>query len=194
MAKVKAPLFSFGASGQLAKSLVYGDWKGIDWVRQHVIPANPKTADQQQQRGYFKTAVDQWHTDGFTLDDVKAWNVLALTLKEALSGFNVFVRLKVSSLIAELTWRKFVDITIGTPTADTCDVTIAEATEHASTLYYGTSKTSMLESVEGAFETDTETYAMTGLTADTVYYFYIKTTEVGAAERTGIYKFKTAAA
>ncbi|GAI59148.1 unnamed protein product [marine sediment metagenome] len=117
MAKVKGPLFSLGASGKLADSLVYMNWKGIDDVRQYVIPANPKTADQQTQRGYFTTAVGQWHTDGFTIEDVKAWNLLALALKEALSGFNVYVRLKVNSLIAELTWTKFVDITIGTPTA-----------------------------------------------------------------------------
>ncbi|GAI60181.1 unnamed protein product, partial [marine sediment metagenome] len=103
MAKVKGPLFSLGASGQLAKTLVYMNWKGIDDVRSYVIPANPKTADQQTQRGYFTNAVDQWHTDGFTLDDVKAWNLLALALKEALSGFNVYVRLKVNALIAELT-------------------------------------------------------------------------------------------
>ncbi|GAI02841.1 unnamed protein product, partial [marine sediment metagenome] len=88
MAKVRAPLMSFDARGQLAKSLVYLGWKGLKTVRQYVIPANPKTDDQQQQRGYFTNAVDQWHTDGFTSDDVKAWNLLALALKKVLSGFN----------------------------------------------------------------------------------------------------------
>ncbi|MBA7587394.1 hypothetical protein ES708_29423 [subsurface metagenome] len=69
MAKVKGPLFSLGASGQLAKTLVYADWKGIDYVRQYVIPANPKTAEQQEQRGFFTAAIDAWHIDGYTEDD-----------------------------------------------------------------------------------------------------------------------------
>jgi len=52
MAKVKAPLMSFDARGQIAKSLVYLGWKGLKTVRQYVIPANPKSSDQQTQRGF----------------------------------------------------------------------------------------------------------------------------------------------
>jgi len=40
MAKVRGPLFSLGASGQLAKTLVYLSWKGLDTVREYVIPAS----------------------------------------------------------------------------------------------------------------------------------------------------------
>lgn len=46
MAKVTGPLQSFGASGQIAKSIVFGSWKGIAWVRRHVIPANPQSSGQ----------------------------------------------------------------------------------------------------------------------------------------------------
>src|SRR3989304_5419175 len=44
MAKLKAPLLSFGASGKLADTLVYFPWKGLAVVRSYVIPANPNTA------------------------------------------------------------------------------------------------------------------------------------------------------
>jgi len=50
MAKVKGPLFSLDARGQIAKTLVYMGWKGIADVRKYVIPANPNTAAQQTQR------------------------------------------------------------------------------------------------------------------------------------------------
>lgn len=91
MAKLVAPLFSFSARGQLAKTLVYSGWKGIDDVRSYVVPANPQSADQQQQRSYFTDGVDQWHDVGLTADDVTAWNRYSSTLPRPQSGFNAFV-------------------------------------------------------------------------------------------------------
>lgn len=190
MAKVKGPLFSLSASGQIAKTLVYGDWKGIDIVRKYVIPANPKSDDQQTQRGYFGAAVEDWHTDGFTALDVAAWNLYALAQKIAASGFNMLVKLKILAAVAEDTWTAFVDITIGTPGANDCDITI-DGDDHPSNLYWGTSKTAMFNEVAGAYTT-LMTYAITGLSVSTKYYFYIKATGASAAERTGIYSFKTA--
>lgn len=194
MAKVKGPLFSLGASGKLADSLVYMNWKGIDDVRQYVIPANPKTADQQTQRGYFTTAVGQWHTDGFTLDDVKAWNLLALALKEALSGFNIYVRLKVNSLIAELAWTKLTNCLISTITSTGATVDIDVASDQTGKLYIGTSKTSMLTEFTGTWSVDKYTFTIIDLNPATNYFFYVKNTIAGEAARTGIYTFKTAVA
>lgn len=91
MAKLIAPLFSFSARGQLAKTLVYSGWKGIDDVRSYVIPANPQSADQQTQRSYFTDGVDAWHDTGLVADDVTAWNRYASTLPRPQSGFNAFV-------------------------------------------------------------------------------------------------------
>ena len=194
MAKVKGPLFSLGASGQIAKTLVYGDWKGIDIVRQYVVPANPNTAGQQEQRGYFGEAVDEWHTDGFTALDVAAWNLYALAQKIAASGFNMCTKLKILAKVAALTWLKLVDITIAAPAATTCEVTIATEADQTLSLYYGTSKTSMFNEVIGAWVTDTTTFSIDELTPLTKYYFYVKTTDVDSAERTGIYTFTTPAA
>jgi len=53
MAKVTAPLLSFGASGQVAQTQVYSKWKGRPYVRRHVIPANPQTAEQSKTRNAF---------------------------------------------------------------------------------------------------------------------------------------------
>ena len=61
MAKVKAPLFGFGASGKLGNALVYFGWKGLNVVREYVIPANPRTTAQVTQRGYLTGAVAKVH-------------------------------------------------------------------------------------------------------------------------------------
>jgi len=53
VAKVTAPLLSFGASGQIAQTQVYSKWKGRPYVRRQVIPSNPQTAEQTLTRNAF---------------------------------------------------------------------------------------------------------------------------------------------
>jgi hypothetical protein len=92
MAKVIAPLFSFGARGKLGDALVYFPWKGIHAVRTYVIPANPNSAGQQTQRGYLGNAVTDWHDIGLIPLDVIAWDRHAATRPSSMSGFNSFVK------------------------------------------------------------------------------------------------------
>jgi hypothetical protein len=60
MAKVRAPLLSFGASGTIAKTQTYADWRGIPYARQRVEPANPNTEGQQLTRGVFAMLNGLW--------------------------------------------------------------------------------------------------------------------------------------
>src|SRR3546814_4148752 len=60
MAKTTAPLLSFGADGQIAKTMVYSKWKGIPYVRRHVVPANPQTVAQQLTRTTFSKLREMW--------------------------------------------------------------------------------------------------------------------------------------
>lgn len=53
MAKLTAPLLSMGARGQIGKSMVVANWRGIDYARQYVQPANPRTVAQQANRTRF---------------------------------------------------------------------------------------------------------------------------------------------
>lgn len=50
MAKVTSPLMSLDASGSIAGAITFSKWKGRNYVRQLVIPANPRTAGQQAAR------------------------------------------------------------------------------------------------------------------------------------------------
>jgi len=53
MPKTTAPLLSFDARGQIAKTQVYSSWRGRSYVRRHVIPSNPQTAAQTLTRNCF---------------------------------------------------------------------------------------------------------------------------------------------
>lgn len=57
MARTTAPLLSFGASGAIAKTQVYAQWKGRPYARRYVIPSNPNSVGQQETRSTFKTLV-----------------------------------------------------------------------------------------------------------------------------------------
>jgi hypothetical protein len=60
MAVCKGPLFSLGASGTIADTLVYYERMGVACCREHVQPSNPNSADQQHVRGIFTMAVQAW--------------------------------------------------------------------------------------------------------------------------------------
>ena len=60
MAVVSAPLLSFGASGQIAKSMVFASWKGRPYVRRHTVPANPRSTDQTTTRDTFSWVNNVW--------------------------------------------------------------------------------------------------------------------------------------
>jgi hypothetical protein len=60
MSKLIAPLLSFGAGGQLARTVVYSTWKGIPYGRRYVIPANPKTTRQMVTRNMFSKLNQMW--------------------------------------------------------------------------------------------------------------------------------------
>jgi len=64
MAKVTAPLLSFGASGTIAKVQTYASWRGVAYARRHVVPANPKTTAQTLTRDIFTGLTVRWKQGG----------------------------------------------------------------------------------------------------------------------------------
>lgn len=99
MAKLKAPLLSLGASGKLGGVLVFFNWKGIDVVREYVVPTNPNTALQQTQRGYITAAVAMVHTaqaraaNALDSADQVAYSNLANALGKVMTWFNMACKL-----------------------------------------------------------------------------------------------------
>lgn len=109
MAKVTAPLLSFGGSGQVGKSIVFGAWRGIKYARQHVTPANPRTTAQQATRTLFAELREMWK---LAPDIAKApWNLFAQG--RPFLGFNKFVGENLRVLLGEVLFTNF----IGSPGA-----------------------------------------------------------------------------
>lgn len=54
MAKLTGALFSLSASGTIADTITYGNWKGIQYARTRVIPANPQSTEQTKTREVFR--------------------------------------------------------------------------------------------------------------------------------------------
>jgi len=97
MAKVNGPLMSMDASGTLAGTIVYSKWKGRNYVRNRVIPKNPKSASQVGVRSMFRFLATQW--DGQTAPDKATWEERAK--QSIISPFNAFMAFNQSR------WRDF---------------------------------------------------------------------------------------
>jgi hypothetical protein len=94
MSKVTAPLLSFGASGQVAKTQIYSTWKGRPYVRRYAIPSNPNTAEQQATRTVFS-----WLNDAFKYfpgSAVAAWQAYANSLR--ITDRNAWIKANLSGL------------------------------------------------------------------------------------------------
>lgn len=197
MVKPKAPLFGFGASGKLGDALVYGSWKGIDVAREYVIPANPKSTAQTTQRGFFDTAVAEWHEfkqDGNALD-YEAWNRQAGVLG-GMSGFNAFVRNYVNQRVAGNTpigFFKQLQITSTTAAGFDINIAVDNGAAQVVTWRWGNSKTFFPYSTSAAMVAGLYNPAPTNTNypAGTVLYFYFEVPSApGGVDRSGLYSAK----
>lgn len=154
MAKLKAPLMSLGASGKLGNALVFFGWKGLDVVREYVIPANPKTTAQNTQRGYFTDAVAAVHTaEGVAVNPLDEYDKSAYALKGATyptprTWFNTVIKFWVDCKVAVTTPIIFRHgRTVDTSKLDfRPQISISEETGSdlaAGKFYLGTSKTAL---------------------------------------------------
>lgn len=87
MAKPTAPLLSFGASGTVAKTAVFSKWKGRPYVRQHVIPGNPRSTEQTTTRTTFANAGAIWKASPSLFQ--APWDLFAKG--QVLTGRNAFM-------------------------------------------------------------------------------------------------------
>ena len=92
MAKITGPFLSLDASGTVAKTLTASKWKGINYMRQRVIPANPQSTEQTNIRSLISDASKAWQQETSPIDTAyKAAYDLAAA-GQAYSGFNLYMR------------------------------------------------------------------------------------------------------
>lgn len=195
MAKLKAPLMSLGASQQLGKALVFFGWKGLDVVREYVIPSNPRSAGQTTQRGYLTAGVAELHriqglgVGIWTEADQIAYALWASVVKAATTWFNQVMKNWLDQNVAGL-WGVIYCTISATPGIGsvTVDVTCGANAPAAGDWYYGTSKTNMPNSQASIPAAGFYPATIAGLVAGVKYYFQFRATAVAGVvgTRSGI--------
>ena len=95
MAKVKMPLLGVKARGQIGSSVVMSTWRGVQYARTHVIPANPRTESQMAVRSVFTYLNELYKLMGGEVTGV--WKAYAQG--RALTDRNAFLKFNVGALV-----------------------------------------------------------------------------------------------
>jgi len=88
MVRVQGPMFSFGASGTIGNAAVFSTWKGRHYVRERIIPSNPRSAAQHGMRSMLRFLSKAWANIDSAKQDT--WGDLADA--QAVSKFNAYVQ------------------------------------------------------------------------------------------------------
>lgn len=97
MVKVFAPALSLDASGTIGEAITFSKWKGRHYIRERIIPSNPKSGLQVGFRSMFKFLSQHW-SDMLAARQAD-YDSLADSL--AISPFNAYIRLQ------QRRWRLF---------------------------------------------------------------------------------------
>jgi len=193
MAKIKMPLMGMEASGQLGKTLVYFNWKGINCARMHVTPANPNTASQQARRTLLTAAVDNFHDTALITADIDGWRRLASIQSKPMTYFNVYVKKYIETDDATETWPSFFNDVTESGTAEEIDFSVDADTGLTVVVRYGNSP-SYMPNTQALTET-TGTYEETVASLDegaVIYYQFYVDTEVNSVSGIGKITVKSA--
>jgi len=187
MAKLKAPLMSLGASGQLGKALVFFPWKGLNVVREFVIPSNPQTTLQNAQRAWLRAAVIDIHlaeanaTQPLDEIDTMAYALWGSTYPTPRTWFNQAVKNWVD--MARLTGKPAVyrggSTGLGAGNLGVyiySDRINAAGDCNVGWFYYGTSKTALINRIAAVMDWATNSASATipGLTAGVKYFWQFR--------------------
>jgi len=179
VAKLKAPLMSLGASGAIGKALVYFPWKGLDCVREYVVPANPQTTPQTTQRGYMKACVTLIHyCQGLAANplaeaDASAYALLGSLQPTPRTWFNTISRQWLKQRVAvqhPSIYHGGGAVGGSTNLTVTMQASSDEVTIDSGKLYYGTSKSALINSIACTFAELNAGKEITSLTAGVKYY------------------------
>jgi hypothetical protein len=97
MVKCYGPALSLDASGTIAKTVTYSKWKGRNYARTRVVPANPRSASQTGMRAMFRFLTQAWAA--ILTASQATWETRAAA--KAVSPFNEFLSYN------QLRWRDF---------------------------------------------------------------------------------------
>ena len=108
MVKVRGPMFSLGASGTLAKAVTFSICKGRPYVRERVIPSNPKSGAQTGRRAMLKFLSQAWAA----LDAAEQATYQDLADELVSAPFNAYISINMKR------WHNFESPTQETPAGE----------------------------------------------------------------------------
>lgn len=109
MVKVYGPMMSLDASGSLADAITFSKWKGRNYVRERVIPANPKSGPQVGMRAMLSFLSKQW--TNLTAAEKADW--LDRAKAKVVSNFNAYTSYN------QARWRSYLNPSKLDPAAET---------------------------------------------------------------------------
>jgi len=89
MVRVTGPFLSLDGRGTLGDVMTGSFWRGINYIRQRVVPHNPKSTRQQAIRGVLTDGVSKWRFGAISAANKTMWNSYAKG--QEYSGFNRFM-------------------------------------------------------------------------------------------------------
>src|SRR4030043_2413364 len=188
MAKLTGPLFSLSASGSIAKTLTYFPWKGLKLARQWIVPANPNTQPQINQRGHVTDAVATIHAaqveaaDPMNALDIAAYNLLASTRSTPRTWFNEAVKNFVDQRVSALRGLIFRGVT-STPGLEDIAITLEIEKDPGTamvltngTINFGVNKSTLINSMAATIVAESISATIVGLTSGQRYYWQFRAT------------------
>lgn len=95
MAKITFSALVESISGKHGKGgTVSSQWKGVQVLKRHPTPRQPRTAKQQEIRGLMNDLAGNWYGLSSTLQDL--WNKYASLLTGAMTGMNAYQKLNLN--------------------------------------------------------------------------------------------------
>jgi len=90
MVRVTGPFLSLDARGTLGDVMTASCWRGVNYIRQRVIPHNPRTSRQVAIRSVLTDGVSKWRFGTISQSDKDMWNSYAKG--QEYSGFNRYMQ------------------------------------------------------------------------------------------------------
>lgn len=190
MATVKGPLFSLDAAGSIAKTVVFSKWKGRNYVRRHIIPANPRSGLQVGIRSVFKYITQDWAN--LSAADIQDWDNAAAA--DNITGLDAQVRDAITRARRNLGWREnLTDTPLGTIDPPTSPTTTAQPKtlvldwtrpisnqgDYTAAIYMSTSMgfTADISNLIGVITVTSLTLTVPNLITGTTYYWRVRETD-----------------
>ncbi len=198
MAKLKAPLLSLGASGAIGKTMVFFNWKGLDVVREYVIPSNPKSDPQVEQRGYLTAVVAAIHaaqvdvTNPLGGVDKSAYALYGSTFPTPRTWFNQIAQRWLLAEVNDEVPAIYANGEFTDPATEQITITLFnhQTADQAGFMVAGTSKTALLKAIAADGVVGVHTGVFTDLVKGVKYFFQFWPTKVADDKyvaRSGIY-------